>query len=90
MHYIEVRYLSLIAIVNLLHARVNWFFQGGASFVDNFCNLCFMLVFAMASCLFLSVLRSLSGKVWSLGSREFGVWLLCVSCDDGSLLLYFD
>ena len=38
----EVRYLSLMLIVNSLHARVYWPFQGGASFVDPFCYLCFM------------------------------------------------
>ena len=33
---IEVRYLSLIYIVNPLHGRVYRPFQGGASFVDHF------------------------------------------------------
>ena len=31
---IEVRYLLLVSIVNFLHARVYWPFEGGASFVD--------------------------------------------------------
>ena len=33
---IEVGYLSLMSIVNLLYARVYWPFQGGVSFVDPF------------------------------------------------------
>ena len=31
-------------------------FQGGASFVDPFCHLCFMFVFLILSCLFLAAL----------------------------------
>ena len=31
-------------------------FQGGASFVDPFCCLCYMCVFLMLSCLFLAAL----------------------------------
>ena len=34
-HSIEVRYLSLMAIVNPLHARVYWPFQGGAFFMGH-------------------------------------------------------
>ena len=34
-HSNEVRYLSLMAIVNPLHARVYWPFQGGASFMGH-------------------------------------------------------
>ena len=31
-------------------------FQGGASFVDHFCYLCFVFVFALLPCLFLAAL----------------------------------
>ena len=52
MYSFEVRYLSLMPIVNPLHARVYWPFQVGASLVDLFGYLGFMLVFAMSLCLF--------------------------------------
>ena len=52
---IEVRYQSLMSIVNPLYARLYWPFQASASFVDPFCYLCFMLIFVMPSYLFLVV-----------------------------------
>ena len=63
---IEVRYLSLLSIVNPLHARIYWPFQSSASFVDPFCYLCFMLVFAMPSCLLLVALWSPVKRGWPL------------------------
>ena len=62
---IEVRTLSLMHIVNPLHARVHWPFQGDASLVDPFV-ICFTLVFVMPSCLFLVALWSPAG--WELAS----------------------
>ena len=47
-------------------------FQGGASFVDPFCHLCFMFVFVMLSYLFLAALWSPFGKRTDL------LALLCV------------
>ena len=44
-------------------------FQGGASFVDNVCNLC--LVFVMLSRLFIA-------DLWSLGEKGLASWLLFV------------
>ena len=49
-----------------------WPFQGGASFLDYFCWLCFMFVFAMLSCLFLAALLP-AGK-WLTS------WIPCVLC----------
>ena len=63
---IEVRDLLLMSIV-----RVNRPFQGGASFVDPFCYLCFMLVIVMPSCLFLAALWSPAG---------LASWLSCAWC----------
>ena len=48
-----------------------WPFQGGPSFVDHFCHLCF--IFVMLSCLFLAALRSPAGNVLTS-------WLSCVLC----------
>ena len=39
-----------------------WTFEGGASFVDSFCYLCFMIVFVMLFCLFLAAFWSPAGK----------------------------
>ena len=46
-------------------------FQGGASFVNPFCYLCFMFVFVMLSCLFLAAL-------WSPAGNGLASWLFCV------------
>ena len=79
-------------------------FQGGASFVDHFCYLCFMFVFIILSCLLLADLRSPAGKgltSWfyvcdvSLCCVTFPygvsgkVWYLMVSIPDLCLLPYF-
>ena len=44
------------SLVSPLQAKMYWPFQGGASFVDPFCYLCFRLVFVMSPCLFLAAL----------------------------------
>ena len=49
----------------------NWPFQGGASFVDHFCFLCF--VFVMLSCLFIATL-------WSPAGKGLVTWLSCMLC----------
>ena len=46
-------------------------FQGGASFVDPFCHLCFMFVFLILTCLFLAAL-------WSPAAKGLTSWLSCV------------
>ena len=50
-----------------------WPFQGGSSFVDRFCWLCFMLVFVVLSCLFHVAL-------WSPAGKGLTSWLLCLLC----------
>ena len=78
-----------------------WPFQGGVSFVDKFCYLCF--VFILFSCLFVAALRSPTGKkadLWALlcvivyfvfvtfPCGVLGkVWCLIVSIPDFFLLL---
>ena len=47
-----------------------WPFQGGASFVDPFCYLCFFIIL---SCLFLAAL-------WSPAVKGLTSWLSCVWC----------
>ena len=66
-----------MSIINPLHTRVYWPFQGYASFLDPFSYLCFMLVFVMPSFLFHVALWSPSGMGWPLGSLVCGVFL-CV------------
>ena len=73
---VEVRYVSLMSIVNPLHARAYWPFQDSTSFADPVCYLCFMLVFAMLSCLFLAVLCWPDRRDWPL---VYGVFL-CFCC----------
>ena len=65
-----------------------WPFQGGASFMDPFYYLCFMIVFIILACLFLKALLSPDGKgltsclscVWcfpvflSLSHMVYRVW----------------
>ena len=68
-----------MSIINPLHTRVSWPFQGGAFFLDPFCHLCFMLVFVMPSSLFHVTLWSPFGMGWPLGSLVCGVFL-CVFC----------
>ena len=48
-------------------------FQGGASFADFFCLLCFMLVSVVLSCLFLVAF-------WSPAGKGLTSWLSCVLC----------
>ena len=50
-----------------------WPFQGGASFVDHLCYLCFMFVLFVRSCLFLAAL-------WSHSGKGLISWLSCVLC----------
>ena len=73
--------------------------------MDPFCNLCFMFVFVMLSCLFIAALRSPAGKglnSW-LSCVMFSsvfvtfpygvpgeVWYLIASIPNHSLLLYFE
>ena len=45
--------------------------QGGASFVDPFCYLCFVFVFVILSCLFPAAL-------WSPAGKGLTSWLSCV------------
>ena len=83
MYSIEARYLSRMSIVNPLHARVYWPFQGGASFADYFCYLCFVLVFVMPFCLFLVALWLLASSVmFSCGFVAIPcgvlVWVWCL------------
>ena len=82
-----------------------WPFQCGASFVDPFCYLWFMFVFAMLSCLFLAGLWSPAGQMTDLLALlcivfsfvfvtfPYGVsgqvWYLIVSIPDLCLPLYF-
>ena len=63
-------------IVYLLHERVYWPFQGGASFAETFPYLCFMLVCVMSSCLFLATLWSPDGKGWTIVCSV----VLCLCC----------
>ena len=49
----------------------NWPFQGGASFVDQFCYLCF--VFVLFSCLFIAAL-------WLPPGKGLTSWLSCMWC----------
>ena len=66
---IEVRYLSLIPIVNPFNASVYWPFQGSASFVDPFRYLCSMLCHLLCS-------------LWPCAACWVGLvsWLSCVWC----------
>ena len=48
-------------------------FQAGASFMDRFCKLCYMLVCVVLSCLFLVAL-------WSPAGKGLTFWLLCLLC----------
>ena len=54
----ENRYLSLMSIINPLHAKVYWSFQGSATFADpfadHFCNLSFTSVWTFDSMLVLT------------------------------------
>ena len=50
----------------------NWPFKGGASFVDHF-YLCFVSVFVILSCLFLT-------SLWSPAGKGLTSWLSCVLC----------
>ena len=43
----------------------------GASFVDPFCDLCFVFVFVIQSCLFFAAL-------WSPAGKGLTCWLSCV------------
>ena len=63
------------SLVNPLQANIYWSFQGGASFVDPFCYLCFMLVLVMPPCLFLAALLLPAGMGWPLGFLVCGVFL---------------
>ena len=45
--------------------------QGGVSFVDPFCYLCFEFIFVILSCLFLKTL-------WSPSVKRLTYWLSCV------------
>ena len=51
--------------------NVYWTFQGGASFVDPFCYLCFVSV--ILSFLFLAAL-------WSPAGKRATSWLFCMYC----------
>ena len=44
------------------HVFSYWPFQGGASYADSFCYLCFVFFFILLSCLFLAALWSPAGK----------------------------
>ena len=91
-----------MSIVLPLHARVHWPFQGGASFADPFCYLCFLLVFVMPACLFLAASLLPDRRGWPLVCGIFlcfvafrcGIlgreWCLIVSIPDSCLLVYFD
>ena len=61
MYSIKVRYVSLMSIVNLCMPE----FTAHSKAVP-FCYLCFMLVFAIPSCLFLAALWSPVGRGWPL------------------------
>ena len=60
--------------LSLFFNTIYWPFQGGASFVDPFCHLCF--VFVMLSCLFTAALWSPAGK--GLTSWLSSVWRFTV------------
>ena len=80
MYSIEAGNLSLMSIVNSLHARVYWPFQGGASFADYYGYLCFVLVFVMPFCLFLVAL-------WLLASCVvFSCVFVAIPCDARGLV----
>ena len=70
--------LEFMSIVNPLDTRAYWPFQGGASFLDPFCYLCFILVFVVPSCLFLAALWSAAERGWPLGSCV--CVCVCVCC----------
>ena len=100
---IRVRLVPLNKYMPSSKKKTYCLFQGGASFVDHFCNLCFVSV--MLTCLFIAALWSPAGKgltswlscVWCfscvLVTFPYGVlgqvWYLIVSIPDLFLLPYF-
>ena len=72
---IPIALFKMLSCVFLLISRVLWKvylpFQGGASFVDHFCYLCFVLV--MFSCLFIAAL-------WLPAGKGLISWLSCMYC----------
>ena len=66
-----------MSIANSLNARVYWPFEGGTSFSDHICYLCFMLIFIMSSCLFLAALWSPAGIGYPLVCGVFMRFVVC-------------
>ena len=73
----EVGTIKLVKAFQLTY--FNWPFQGGASFMDPFCYLCFE--FVMLSCLFIAAL-------WSSAVKRLTSWLSCMWCFLVFLSLY--
>ena len=73
---IGVRHLSLMSIVNPLHVRVYWLFQGTASYAESFLLFMFHVGLFIPSCLFLVALWSPAGRDWPLVCGIF----LCFCC----------
>ena len=89
--------MAIIQIPSKVQSRTYyWPLQGGASFVDPFCYLCFVSV--IMSCLFIAALWSTAGEMYVMFSCVFvtfpcgvlgKVWYLIVSIPDLCLLSYY-